>query len=192
MYKFFISSLIFFFFFLLKFYMSTSRGWDVHNPSRNIFAVTCVRVFLIIFSVLYFILTVSHSLCVCLSLLLLSLSLFLSLFVSFILLIFLFSCLYLSICLSLSICLCRSVCVSPLSYRAIGDVTLQPYVTCHPEILQRVIGPEDEYLLLASDGLWVRQKFQPSIIWLYFFLFLLYIFFVWVDEVSHWISLSIL
>ena len=114
----------------------------------------------------------SFSVCVCLSLLLLSLSLFLSLFVSFILLMFLFSCLY------LSICLCRSVCVSPLSYRAIGDVTLQPYVTCHPEILQRAIGPEDEYLLLASDGLWVRQKFQPLTIWLYFFLFLLYIFFV--------------
>ena len=151
--------------------MSTSQGWDVHNPSRNIFAVTCVRVFLLIFSVLYFILTVSHSLCVCLSLLLLSISLFLSLFVSFILLIFLFSCLY------LSICLCRSVCVSPLSYRAIGDVTLQPYVTCHPEILQRAIGPEDEYLLLASDGLWVRQKFQPLIIGSIFFLFLFFSFF---------------
>ena len=115
--------------------------------------------------VLFFILTVSHSLCVCPSILLLSLSLFLSLFVSVILLMFLFSCLCLSICLFLS------VCVSPLSYRAIGDVTLQPYVTCHPEILQRVIGPEDEYLLLASDGLWVRQKFQPLIIWPYFFLF---------------------
>jgi Protein phosphatase 2C len=41
--------------------------------------------------------------------------------------------------------------------RAIGDVSLQPYVTCHPEILEKEIGPEDEYLVLASDGLWVRN-----------------------------------
>jgi hypothetical protein len=44
------------------------------------------------------------------------------------------------------------------SYRAIGDVSLQPYVTCHPEILEKEIGPEDEYLVLASDGLWVRNS----------------------------------
>ena len=46
------------------------------------------------------------------------------------------------------------------SFRAIGDVSLQPYVTCHPEILEKEIGPEDEYLVLASDGLWVRD-FPP-------------------------------
>lgn len=45
-----------------------------------------------------------------------------------------------------------------LSSRAIGDVSLQPYVTCHPEILEKEIGPEDEYLVLASDGLWVRNS----------------------------------
>ena len=38
--------------------------------------------------------------------------------------------------------------------RAIGDVALQPYVTCEPEIMERNIGPEDEFLVLASDGLW--------------------------------------
>ena len=42
--------------------------------------------------------------------------------------------------------------------RAIGDVSLQPYVTCHPEILEKEIGPEDEYLVLASDGLWVLNS----------------------------------
>jgi protein phosphatase 1L len=39
--------------------------------------------------------------------------------------------------------------------RAIGDVNLQPYVTCEPEILQKEIGPEDEYLVIASDGIFV-------------------------------------
>jgi len=38
--------------------------------------------------------------------------------------------------------------------RAIGDVTLQPYVTCEPEILEKQIDIDDEYLVLASDGLW--------------------------------------
>jgi protein phosphatase 1L len=27
-------------------------------------------------------------------------------------------------------------------------------VTCEPEILEKEIGPEDEYLVLASDGIW--------------------------------------
>ncbi len=38
--------------------------------------------------------------------------------------------------------------------RAIGDVCLKPYVTCEPEISEKDLGREDEYLVLASDGLW--------------------------------------
>lgn len=38
--------------------------------------------------------------------------------------------------------------------RAIGDVSLQPYITCEPEIIESEIEPEDEYLVLASDGIW--------------------------------------
>jgi protein phosphatase 1L len=38
--------------------------------------------------------------------------------------------------------------------RAIGDVALQPYVSCEPEIREKDITPEDEYLILASDGVW--------------------------------------
>ena len=38
--------------------------------------------------------------------------------------------------------------------RAIGDVGLQPYVTCEPEIREKDITNEDEYLILASDGVW--------------------------------------
>eukprot|EP00428_Durinskia_dybowskii_P079457 CAMPEP_0170449776 /NCGR_PEP_ID=MMETSP0117_2-20130122/51426_1 /TAXON_ID=400756 /ORGANISM="Durinskia baltica, Strain CSIRO CS-38" /LENGTH=286 /DNA_ID=CAMNT_0010711043 /DNA_START=251 /DNA_END=1111 /DNA_ORIENTATION=+ len=36
--------------------------------------------------------------------------------------------------------------------RSIGDVTLQPYITCEPEIIEKQIEPDDEYLVLASDG----------------------------------------
>ena len=38
--------------------------------------------------------------------------------------------------------------------RAIGDVALQPYVTCAPEIQEKEISKEDEYLVLATDGIW--------------------------------------
>eukprot|EP01038_Epipyxis_sp_PR26KG_P008457 gene8457-11435_t len=38
--------------------------------------------------------------------------------------------------------------------RAIGDVSLQPYITCEPEIIEKMIEPDDEYLVLASDGVW--------------------------------------
>jgi protein phosphatase 1L len=38
--------------------------------------------------------------------------------------------------------------------RAIGDVALQPYVTAEPELMERNISPDDEFLVLASDGLW--------------------------------------
>lgn len=38
--------------------------------------------------------------------------------------------------------------------RAIGDVSLQPYVTCEPELYERdVAGGTDEFLVLASDGI---------------------------------------
>ena len=39
--------------------------------------------------------------------------------------------------------------------RAIGDVNLQPFVTCEPEILTKKLDSEDEYLVLASDGVFV-------------------------------------
>jgi hypothetical protein len=38
--------------------------------------------------------------------------------------------------------------------RAIGDVNLKPYVTCDPEITTHALTPDDQYLILASDGLW--------------------------------------
>lgn len=38
--------------------------------------------------------------------------------------------------------------------RAIGDINLKPYVTCDPEIIHHSITPDDQYVILASDGLW--------------------------------------
>jgi serine/threonine protein phosphatase PrpC len=38
--------------------------------------------------------------------------------------------------------------------RAIGDISLKPYVTCDPEIQSKFIAEEDMYMVLASDGLW--------------------------------------
>lgn len=39
--------------------------------------------------------------------------------------------------------------------RAIGDVSLQPFVTCEPEIqVKDLQDSEDRYLILASDGIW--------------------------------------
>lgn len=31
-------------------------------------------------------------------------------------------------------------------------MTLQPYITCEPEIVEKQIEADDEYLVLASDG----------------------------------------
>lgn len=38
--------------------------------------------------------------------------------------------------------------------RAIGDVSLQPFVSCEPEILEKDISADDTFLVLASDGVW--------------------------------------
>ncbi|XP_024037571.1 protein kinase and PP2C-like domain-containing protein isoform X2 [Citrus clementina] len=38
--------------------------------------------------------------------------------------------------------------------RSIGDDDLKPAVTAEPEITETIMTPEDEYLVMASDGLW--------------------------------------
>ena len=38
--------------------------------------------------------------------------------------------------------------------RALGDGNLQPYLTSIPDVIEASIDPDDEFLLLASDGLW--------------------------------------
>ena len=38
--------------------------------------------------------------------------------------------------------------------RAIGDVSLQPFITCDPEIIECEKEDDFAYMVLASDGLW--------------------------------------
>lgn len=38
--------------------------------------------------------------------------------------------------------------------RAFGDLALRPYVTCEPETRVHKIEPDDEFLILACDGVW--------------------------------------
>ena len=38
--------------------------------------------------------------------------------------------------------------------RSFGDVSLKPYITAEPEVMEKEIAPDDLYLVLASDGLW--------------------------------------
>jgi len=38
--------------------------------------------------------------------------------------------------------------------RAFGDISLKPYVSALPEISQVDLTPEDEFVIVASDGLW--------------------------------------
>ncbi|GBG63391.1 hypothetical protein CBR_g38013 [Chara braunii] len=38
--------------------------------------------------------------------------------------------------------------------RAFGDKMLKPYVSAEPEIVDEIVYPSDEFLVLASDGLW--------------------------------------
>ncbi|KAJ0099004.1 hypothetical protein Patl1_21085 [Pistacia atlantica] len=38
--------------------------------------------------------------------------------------------------------------------RSIGDDDLKPAVTAEPEITETILSPEDEFLVMASDGLW--------------------------------------
>jgi serine/threonine protein phosphatase PrpC len=36
--------------------------------------------------------------------------------------------------------------------RAIGDLFLKPYVSATPDVREMPLGPSDEFLVLASDG----------------------------------------
>uniref|UniRef100_A0A7N0V256 Protein-serine/threonine phosphatase n=1 Tax=Kalanchoe fedtschenkoi TaxID=63787 RepID=A0A7N0V256_KALFE len=38
--------------------------------------------------------------------------------------------------------------------RSIGDDDLKPFVTAEPEVTETILSPGDEYLVVASDGLW--------------------------------------
>jgi len=47
--------------------------------------------------------------------------------------------------------------------RAIGDHCLRPYVIPEPELLMVERSPEDEVLVMASDGLWDVMNNQEAV-----------------------------
>mmetsp|Transcript_16606 Transcript_16606/g.26325 ORF Transcript_16606/g.26325 Transcript_16606/m.26325 type:complete len:295 (-) Transcript_16606:72-956(-) len=47
--------------------------------------------------------------------------------------------------------------------RALGDVHLKPYVGAKPDIRPRHIGENDDFLIIASDGLWDVVKPQEAV-----------------------------
>jgi serine/threonine protein phosphatase PrpC len=47
--------------------------------------------------------------------------------------------------------------------RSIGDDDLKPAVTAEPEITETILSPEDEYIVMASDGLWDVMKNEEVI-----------------------------
>eukprot|EP00299_Pterocystis_sp_00344_P009996 c4371_g1_i2.p1 GENE.c4371_g1_i2~~c4371_g1_i2.p1 ORF type:complete len:391 (+),score=66.01 c4371_g1_i2:37-1209(+) len=38
--------------------------------------------------------------------------------------------------------------------RAVGDLSLKPFVTCTPEVTNTELGKTDQFIVMASDGLW--------------------------------------
>jgi serine/threonine protein phosphatase PrpC len=38
--------------------------------------------------------------------------------------------------------------------RALGDIRLKPYVSCEPRIVEGYLGKENDYVVLACDGVW--------------------------------------
>jgi serine/threonine protein phosphatase PrpC len=39
--------------------------------------------------------------------------------------------------------------------RAIGDMSLKPYVTSTPDVIDHELKSNDSFLVVASDGIWV-------------------------------------
>jgi protein phosphatase 1L len=44
--------------------------------------------------------------------------------------------------------------------RSIGDPSYKKYISCEPDISEYEFTPEDQYLILATDGLWKVKIFR--------------------------------
>ncbi|KAM0869595.1 hypothetical protein ACQ4PT_040576 [Festuca glaucescens] len=47
--------------------------------------------------------------------------------------------------------------------RAFGDADMRPWVTCEPEVTRLPITPDCAFLVLASDGLWIKVSNQEAV-----------------------------
>ena len=59
--------------------------------------------------------------------------------------------------------LSNRVCGELALTRSIGDCGLQPYVTWQPEITEVRVGPSDEFVLMACDGVWDVLTSQQAV-----------------------------
>lgn len=46
--------------------------------------------------------------------------------------------------------------------RTLGDAEFEPFVSHEPEIIERTLGPDTRFLIIASDGLWDAIKNAPQ------------------------------
>lgn len=47
--------------------------------------------------------------------------------------------------------------------RSLGDADLKPAVTAQPDVVEHHITSEDEFVVLASDGLWDKLSNQEAV-----------------------------
>ena len=47
--------------------------------------------------------------------------------------------------------------------RSIGDADLKPALTAQPEVTQHPLTAEDEFVVLASDGLWDKLSNEEAV-----------------------------
>ena len=68
-----------------------------------------------------------------------------------------------------STCHSKSTCVTVLLItlwslcRSIGDADLKPAVTAQPEVSQHQLTAEDEFVVVASDGLWDKLSNEEAV-----------------------------
>lgn len=48
-------------------------------------------------------------------------------------------------------------------YRSLGDADLKPAVTAQPQVLQHQLSSQDEFVVLASDGLWDKLSNEEAV-----------------------------
>merc|ERR1740130_1090896 len=47
--------------------------------------------------------------------------------------------------------------------RALGDLSLHPYVSPKPEVVERTLSSQDKMIILGSDGVWDRISSQEAV-----------------------------
>ena len=48
-------------------------------------------------------------------------------------------------------------------HRSLGDADLKPALTAKPEVTQHQLSAQDEFVVLASDGLWDKLSSEEAV-----------------------------